>query len=73
MLGCSFSSVMSWSGGQGLPGSILIMLLSGVLAFYCCTVFKRNNDRRESLEILKKRLATGNISEEEFVKLKQYL
>ena len=61
-------------------GSILVAMLIAALVYagirsLCGRKDMRNhvNDRNDSLEILKKRLARGEISIEEFKRLKEYL
>ncbi len=61
-------------------GFILVVMLIAALVYagirtLCGRKDMRNhvNDRNDSLEILKKRLARGEISIEEFERLKEYL
>lgn len=74
-------SCMSNFGGHpwGL-GTIIFLLLLGLMGFAIIRAVSgrkdtRNhvNDRNDSLEILKIRLARGEISIEEFERLKSYL
>lgn len=74
MFGCYSGSLLHWGGG--LPGSLLFLAVLGVAVYAAVRLFapkKSNRDRRDSLDILKRRLAAGEISIEEFENLKQYL
>ncbi len=57
----------------------VVMVFLAVAAFIICSIFRRyrqkngNADRRDSLEILKKRLAAGEITLDEFTAIKQVL
>ena len=70
MFGCS---IAGWHGWLGIPVWLLLL----AVVFYMIARFtntgKRSADRNDSLAILQRRLAAGEISVEEFLKLKQYL
>ena len=87
MWGCDyipFLSGNSWNGGL-ISGSIFYLLVWGVvillLVYAAVRIFKtvtadksaRHRDRTDSLAILKVRYAKGEISSEEFNKMKQVL
>ena len=66
---------------HGIPGfhSLyvpLLFLLIGAIVFMLFRISRRDTkklDKRDSLEILKRRLAAGEISIEEFLTLRNYL
>jgi putative membrane protein len=64
-------------GGGGWPGMVLVFLLLVLAAVWACNLLRSrrqsHGDRRDSLEILKRRLAAGEISLEEFENLKKVL
>lgn len=73
MDGCSFSGLFGW---HGWPGAVFLLLLVAGGAYgmaWLIGIGKRQADRRDSLELLKRRLAAGEISLEEFKTLRQYL
>ena len=87
MWGCNYIPFLggsSWAGGF-FPGSILYLLVWGLIIFLfvyaAVRIFKAvtadksgsNWDRIDSLAILKARFAKGEISSEEFNKMKQVL
>ncbi|MDR2392121.1 MAG: SHOCT domain-containing protein [Planctomycetota bacterium] len=52
----------------------LIFLFAAIYGVFCLSDLKRRRgDRRDSLDILRRRLAAGEITPEEFTTLKQYL
>ena len=63
-------------GGFGMGPGILVLAVILIAAYF---LFVRKDgggardDRRDSLEILKRRLASGEISVEEFDTLRKYL
>ncbi|MDR2572877.1 MAG: hypothetical protein LBC94_00795 [Desulfovibrio sp.] len=74
MHGCYYGNIFGWSAWW------VEMLVSALaVIFIACLIFrlpgrKRSNpDRRDSLNILKCRLASGEITLEEFEKLKEAL
>lgn len=73
MVGCSLAFLAGLHGGYG----ILLLLVFIPMGIYVMTRMgdarKRNTDRRDSLNILQRRLAAGEITPEEFANLKQYL
>jgi putative membrane protein len=85
MWGCDYLPIgVSWRGGffPGSFGHLLIwVLVILLLAFLAIRIFKSQThnspgsslDRIDSLAILKSRFASGEISQEEFVKMKQIL
>lgn len=73
MPGCSFGVL---SMGHGWPGWLALLLFMAVAAFLFGRAVdwrSRGRDRRDSLAILKKRLAAGEITPEEFDRLQRYL
>jgi putative membrane protein len=85
MWGCNYFPFSGgWSGGY-FPGGIFSLLIWGLvigLIVYLVVRLTRtpmhhangsSRDRTDSLSILKSRYARGEISEEEFIKMKQLL
>jgi putative membrane protein len=87
MWGCDYIPFLggsSWSG-RFFPGGILYLLVWGLIVllfvYAAVQIFKavttdksvRHRDRVDSLAILKTRFAKGEISSEEFNKMKQVL
>jgi putative membrane protein len=87
MWGCDYIPFLngnSWNGGL-ISGSIFYLLIWGVVillfVYAAARIFKtvaedksaRHRDRTDSLAILKVRYAKGEISSEEFNKMKQVL
>jgi uncharacterized membrane protein len=87
MWGCDYIPFLggsSWTGGF-FPGGILYLLVYGLLAlllvYALVRIFKAittdksgsRRDRFDSMAILKARYAKGEISTEEFKKMKQFL
>ncbi|QCC86262.1 SHOCT domain-containing protein [Desulfovibrio desulfuricans] len=71
MYGCDIGSVMGWGNGMThLMFMILIVSLAAVFISRIIPQKKNNMDSADSLSILKKRLASGEISLEEYEKLK---
>jgi len=71
MYGCDIGSVMGWGNGMThLMFMILIVSLAAVFISRIIPQKKNNIDSVDSLSILKKRLASGEISLEEYEKLK---
>ena len=71
MYGCDIGSVMGW--GNGMTHLIFIILIVSLAAVFISRIIpqkKNNMDSADSLSILKKRLASGEISLEEYEKLK---
>lgn len=84
MWGCDYSPFSSWMGG-GFAGGIFSLLLWGLIIFiFVYLAIKligtlrdgktnQHKDRYDSLAILKMRFAKGEISQEEFTKMKSTL
>jgi putative membrane protein len=85
MWGCNYFPFSGgWSGGY-FPGGIFSLLIwgliIGLIAYVVIRVVKTqthlpngsSQDRTDSLSILKTRYAKGEISEEEFIKMKHLL
>lgn len=73
MPGCSFGA---WGMGHGWPGVLAVLLTLIAAAFIFVRLFesrRRNRDRRDSMAILRKRLAAGEITLPEFERLQRYL
>ena len=71
MYGCDIGSVMGW--GNGMTHLIFMILIVSLAAVFISRIIpqqKINMDSADSLSILKKRLASGEISLEEYEKLK---
>lgn len=74
MHGCLFGAPFGW-GGWWING-VLGLAVLGVAAFLIARFAGRkgkDGDRRDSLEILKQRLAKGEITLEEFTNIKNVL
>ena len=71
MYGCDIGSVMGW--GNGMTHLVFMILVVSLAAIFISRMLpqqKRNMDSADSLSILKRRLASGEISLEEYEKLK---
>ena len=71
MYGCDIGSVMGW--GSGMTHLIFMILIVSLAAVFISRIVpqqKRNMDSADSLSILKRRLASGEITLEEYEKLK---
>jgi putative membrane protein len=85
MWGCNFSPISGGWWGGFFPGGILSMLIWVLiillLVYVVIRIFRSqtgnsiisSRDRIDSLSILKRRFAKGEISKEEFLKMKQVL
>lgn len=85
MWGCEYTPMSESWLGVAFPGSLLSLLIWGVvivlIAYLAIRLFKSQKhglqgsfqDRIDSLAILKARFARGEISQEEFVKMKQMI
>lgn len=73
MLGCSFAMVTGWNGWPGIMACLLLTPVAVYIFIRLGDARRRNTDRKDSLAILQRRLAAGEISTEEFANLKQYL
>ena len=72
MYGCGIGSTMGW--GSGMTQLIFMILVVSLAAVFISRMFpqqKKNMDSTDSLSILKRRLASGEISLEEYEKLKK--
>ena len=72
MYGCDIGSVMGW--GNGMTSLILMILVVSLAVIFISRMLpqqKKNMDSADSLSILKRRLASGEISLEEYEKLKK--
>ena len=85
MWGCDFLSFSGGWGGGILPGGIFFALVWILIIALAISVASRifrtrtpntdawSQDRIDSLQILKTRFANGEITQEEFIKMKQVL
>ena len=74
MYGCDIGSVMGWGSGMThLVFMILVVSLAAVFISRMMPQQKKNMDSADSLSILKRRLASGEISLEEYEKLKKVI
>ncbi len=74
MFGCFSDGFMGGGGWPGMLGMLLLLVLAGWLIYGLVNSRRQNHgDRRDSLEILKRRLASAEISLEEFENLKKVL
>ena len=72
MYGCGIGSIMGWESGMTqLMFMILVVSLAAVFISRMLPLQKKNMDSTDSLSILKRRLASGEISLEEYEKLKK--
>lgn len=74
MHACNYLNFFGWGGGWiGMLLAVTVL----VLAIYCIFRFigrkPCNFDRRDTLNILKRRLASGEITPEEYEKLKNVI
>ena len=72
MYGCGIENIMGW--GNGMTHLIFMILVVSLAAVFISRMLpqqKRNMDSTDSLSILKRRLASGEISLEEYEKLKK--
>ena len=72
MYGCDIGSVMGW--GSGMTHLIFMIVVVSMAAVFISRILpqqKNNMDSADSLSILKRRLASGEISLEEYEKLKK--
>jgi putative membrane protein len=74
MHGCSFGRALGW-GGWWIEGILCLLAVGAALYLLTRLLGSKsvNRDRRDSLEILKLRLAKGEISLEEYTTLKNVL
>ena len=84
MWGCNYFPYFSWAG-KIFPGGIFSILLWGLIIWLLALLVMKlfgslrsnrigqNKDRYDSLGILKTRYARGEISDEEFVRMKNIL
>ena len=71
MYGCDLGSVMGWGSGMtNLIFMIIILCLAFAFIGKLLPQNKKNMDYTDSMSILKKRLASGEITLEEYEKLK---
>lgn len=74
MRGCYFGHAFGWGGWWMEIG--LLILVAALVVYVAIGLINRkkcNFDRRDSLEILKRRLASGEITLEEYEKIKSVL
>jgi putative membrane protein len=72
MYGCDIGSVMGW--GRGMTHLMFMILIISLAAVFISRIMpqqKNNMDSTDSLSILKRRLASGEITLEEYEKLKK--
>ena len=72
MYGCGIENIMGW--GNGMTQLIFMILVVSLAAVFISRILpqqKKNMDSTDSLSILKRRLASGEISLEEYEKLKK--
>lgn len=72
MYGCDIGSVMGW--GPGMTQLIFIILVVSIAVVFISRMIpqkKNNMDYKDSISILKNRLATGEITIDEYEKLKK--
>ena len=71
---CYFQSFFGWGGGWlGIVLTIAVFVMVAGLISRLLTKKQHNFDRRDSLNILKHRLASGEITPEEYEKLKSVI
>lgn len=73
MFGCSLSALWGWHGWWGMLAVTLIIAVAAYLFASHGNAKRRRADSDDSLIILKRRLAAGEITTDEFNTLKQYL
>ncbi len=73
MFGCSFTPFLGWHGWWGVFAVAMVVAVAAYCLFRHGGAKRRTADCTDSLNILKRRLAEGEITVEEFTTLKQYL
>ena len=73
MFGCSFSVLLGWPGWWGMFAAALVVAVAICLLMNHGKTKRRKADSDDSISILKRRLAAGEITADEFNMLKQYL
>ncbi|MDD4701318.1 MAG: SHOCT domain-containing protein [Desulfovibrio sp.] len=71
---CNFLNYFGWGGGW--TGMLIAVTILALAIYIVCRIFSRKNcnyDRRDTLNILKHRLASGEITQEEYEKLKNVI
>ena len=71
---CNFMDYFGWGGGW--IGMLIAVAVLALAIYFVCRLFSRkpcNFDRRDTLNILKHRLASGEITQEEYEKLKNVI
>ncbi len=83
MFGCNYyngAGFGHWFFSDGVMGFLIIALIIIIIAVFIFQLFKSNRsinsetlDKKDSFEILKIRFAKGEISDQEFQKMKEIL
>ncbi|MDR1611570.1 MAG: SHOCT domain-containing protein [Planctomycetota bacterium] len=73
MLGCSFAALGGWHGWLGMLAGLALLLGAICGLLYLAEARRKHGDRKDSLGILRRRLASGEITAEEFANLRRYL
>ena len=71
---CNFMDYFGWGGGW--TGMLIAVAVLALAIYFIYRLFSRkscNFDRRDTLNILKHRLASGEITQEEYEKLKNVI
>ena len=71
---CNYLNFFGWGGGWiGMLLAITVLVLAAYFIFRLMGRKPCNFDRRDTLNILKRRLASGEITQEEYEKLKNVI
>ena len=74
MYSCDIGGIMGWGGGiTNIIFAVLFITLAIIIINRLLPQHKKNSDATDSIEILKRRLAAGEISLEEYEKLKKFI
>ena len=73
---CNFMDYLGFGWGGGWTGMLIAVAVLALAIYFIRRLFNRkpcNFDRRDTLNILKHRLASGEITQEEYEKLKNVI
>lgn len=74
MYNCDIGGIMGWGGGlTNIIFAVLLITVAIIIINRLLPQHKKNADASDSMEILKRRLASGEISLEEYEKLKKFI
>lgn len=74
MYRCDFGGIMGWGGGiTNIIVAVLFLIVAIIIINRLLPQHKKNADATDSIDILKRRLAAGEISLEDYEKLKKFI